>query len=99
MVQPLTGQFNGSVHLGKFAVGHVGVIRDPAKFRRVIEVPAESLRNPGSFIAVDVAAPGAQPMPSEELLGDIVETNLIAETDPNIVIRIGMQPPFAADRG
>jgi hypothetical protein len=38
-------------------------------------------------------------MPSEELLGDIVETNLITETDPNIVIRIGMQPPLAADRG
>jgi hypothetical protein len=72
MVQPLTGQFSGSVHLGKFEIGNVGVICDPAKFRRVMEVPAERLRNPGSFIVVDVAAPGAHPMPSEELLGDIV---------------------------
>ena len=54
MVQPLTGLFSGSVHLGKFAIGNVGVICEPFKFSSVIEVPAERLRNPGSFIAVEL---------------------------------------------
>lgn len=93
-VQPVTGQFRGSVHMGKFVVSNVGVICEPAKFRCVIEVPIERLRSPDSFIAVDVVEPGAQPMPAAELLGDIVQEAIITETNPNIVIRLGMQRPL-----
>ena len=90
--QPLTGQFRGTEHLGKFNVKVSEVICDPNKFTEVMELPADELAPRDSFVAVDLVAPGGKPMPEEELLGKIAREKVFDDTDPQIVIRIGTQP-------
>jgi hypothetical protein len=92
--QSLRGQFRGTEHLGKFNVKVVGVICDSSKFTKVMEVPADELASRDSFVAVDLVAPGGRPMPEEELLGKIVREKVFDDTDPQIAIRIGTQPPL-----
>lgn len=94
--QPLSGQFSGREHLGKFLVKVSEVICDPNKFTEVMEVPANELEPSDSFVAVDLVAPGAEAMPEEELLGQIVREKVFDKTDPQVVIKIGTQPRDSA---
>jgi hypothetical protein len=92
--QPLTDQFQGAEHLGKFSVGHVGLVCDETKFNDVIEVPAEKLTVSGSFVAIDLVRPGCEPKPAKEMLGDILQEEIIDKTNPHVVVRVGMQASY-----
>ncbi len=83
--QPLTA-FRGTKHLGNFRVGDVGVICDPVKFTKVMEVQAEKLKVRDAVVAVVLVEPGCTPRPPQDLmLDDVVEEKVFDETNPHIV--------------
>ena len=87
-LQPLTGAFRGTEHLGAYA-GHgpksVGAICDPAAFSGVVEVARDVLGPRHGQVVVDLVAPNCEPLSwpnvlQQEVLRDIV---------PWVIIRIG----------
>ncbi len=81
-------EFRGSKHLGNFNVGNVGIVCEPSKYAKVMEVPADRLR--GRVVAVDLIEPSCKPRPPEDsMLYDVVQEVVFDETVPQIGIRIG----------
>jgi hypothetical protein len=94
--QPLKGQFRGTEHLGKFRVGHVGMTCDRNNYNMVMEVPADTLKSRDYIVGVDLVEPGTRPRSAEDLMfTDIAQEQIIDETVPNIVLRVGKQLPLS----
>jgi hypothetical protein len=90
-LQPLTGTFRGTVHLGAHC-GHgpkrVGAKCDPSAFDGVVEVPPGVLGPRDGTIVVDLVEPGCQPIswPFTQL----VVTEVFRDFVPWVVIRVGV---------
>ena len=87
-LQPLTGTFRGTEHLGQ-AGGHgpksVGAICDPTAFNGILEVPPGVLGPRNGGVIVDLVEPGCEPM---SVPNTVVQEKVFRETVPWIVIRI-----------
>jgi hypothetical protein len=86
-LQPLTGKFKGTEHLGIHG-GHgtsVGAICDPADFNGVVEVPIGVLGPKDGMVLVDLVEPGYKPLPHP---GKIVQEKVFNDFVPHVVIRI-----------
>jgi hypothetical protein len=86
-LQPLTGAFRGTEHLGAKA-GHgpksVGVVCDPTAFSGVVEVPAGVLGPRHGDVIVDLVEPGCEPLSWP----NIVRQEVFQDIVPWVVIRI-----------
>jgi hypothetical protein len=86
-LQPLTGTFRGTEHLGGNA-GHgpksVGAICDPADFSGVVEVAPGILGPRDGDIVVDLVEPGCKPIP----WSNVVRQEVFKDTVPWVVIRV-----------
>lgn len=94
--QPLTSTFRGVEHIGMFA-GHgpkvVGALCDRAMFSEVMEVPRGILGPRDGFVAVDLVEPGLDPI---DLFNPVIQTKVLRDSVPWIVIRIGQQARLKA---
>jgi hypothetical protein len=85
-LQPLTGAFRGTAHLGIYA-GHgpkkVGAICDPTAFSGVIEFPPGVLGPVHGAVAIDLIEPGYDPMPFDHII-----RRDFSDTLPWLVVRI-----------
>lgn len=86
-LQPLTGKFTGTEHLGIYG-GHgteIEVVCDPAHFNGVVEVPLGILEPFKGMILVDLVEPGYKPLSHP---GEIVIEETFKDFLPHVVIRI-----------
>jgi hypothetical protein len=86
-LQPLTGTFRGTEHLGGNAghgPKHVGAICDPADFSGVVEVAPAVLGPRHGTVVVDLIEPGCDPIPSP----NVVQQAVFRDAVPWVVIRI-----------
>jgi hypothetical protein len=86
-LQPLTGKFTGTEHLGAHA-GHgtsVGAICDPADFNGVVEVPTGILGPRNGAVLVDLVEPGHKPLSHP---AKIVREEVFKDFLPHVVVRI-----------
>jgi len=87
-LQPLTGQFKGTEHLGAHG-GHgpksVGAICNPDAFNGVVEVHPGTLGPRDGDVVVDLVEPDCEPL---SWPGVIVDQKIFRDTIPWIVIRI-----------
>jgi hypothetical protein len=85
--------FRGCEHLGMFG-GHgpksVGAICDPNKFSGIVEVPDGILGPKHGFVAVDLVAPGSDPI---NLFNPVLFAEVFKEAEPWLVIRVGTHAP------
>jgi hypothetical protein len=86
-LQPLTGTFRGTEHLGVYA-GHgpksVGAICDPAAFSGVVEVARDVLGPRHGQVVVDLVAPKCEP----SFLPNMVQQEVFRDNVPWVIIRI-----------
>ena len=89
--QPLTGSFHGIEHLGVYA-GHgpkgVGAICDPNYFSGVIEIGPGILGPVHGNVAVDLVAPGCEPMDLMMSEHKEVARQEFRDAIPLVVIRV-----------
>lgn len=89
--QPLTDSFSGTEHLGVFG-GHmpktVGAICAPKDFSGVIEIAPGILGPVHGCVAVDLVAPGCEPMRDPVLDHRLVESKEFCDAVPHVVIRV-----------
>lgn len=88
-LQPLTGQFRGTEHLGGYG-GHgksIGAICDPKAFSGIVEVAPGVLGPRNGTVVVDLVEPGCEPIswPFSHLLRQEVFRDAL----PWVVIRVG----------
>jgi hypothetical protein len=89
-LQPLTGPFRGTAHLGAHA-GHgpkgVGAECDPGAFNGVVEVPPGVLGPSHGMVVVDLVEPEHEPL--EWPFKGPVQQKVFCDFVPWVVIRIG----------
>jgi hypothetical protein len=86
-LQPLTGTFRGTEHLGAnmgHSAEHVGAICDPTDFSGVVEVRAGILGPRHGAVVVDLVEPGSEPIAWD----NVVQRRDFHDTVPSIVIRV-----------
>jgi hypothetical protein len=87
-LQPLTGPFRGTEHLGSFA-GYapkgVGAICDPAAFTGIVEVPLGVLGPRHGSVVIDLVEPGHEPLTWYE---PIVLSMVFRDFVPWVVFRV-----------
>jgi hypothetical protein len=89
-LQPLTGQFRGTEHLGSHA-GHGtgnGAICDPSMYNGIVELPAGILGPRDGSVVADLVEPGCE---SLKLYGTVVREEIFRDFTPWLVIRIELQ--------
>jgi hypothetical protein len=87
-LQPLTGTFRGTEHLGANAghgPKHVGAICNPADFTGVVQVAPGVLGPRDGDVVVDLVEPGCEPLSWPKV---VVQREVFRDTVPWIVIRI-----------
>jgi hypothetical protein len=86
-LQPLTGTFRGTAHLGG-NMGHapkrVGAICNPADFSGVVEVAAGMLGPRHGNVVVDLVEPGCEPIS----WSNVVQQEAFRDTVPWVVVRV-----------
>ena len=87
-LQPLTGTFRGTAHLGAYG-GHgpkgVGAICDPSAFNGVVEIPPGVLGPRDGQVVVDLVEPGCEPL---KWFSPVVQQKIFRDVVPWVVIRI-----------
>jgi hypothetical protein len=87
-LQPLTGPFVGTEHLGGYG-GHggksIGAVCDPTAFSKIVEVGPGVLGPRDGTVVVDLVQPGCEPL---SWPGEVVKEEVLKDAEPWIVIRI-----------
>lgn len=86
-LQPLTGSFQGTEHLGLFAGhGNTGIACDPTKFSAVVEVAPNLLAPFLGMVSVDLVQPGIDPITPVES-ATMVKQDIFKDFNPWVVLR------------
>jgi len=86
-LQPLTGSFHGTEHLGIFGGhGNTGIACDPTKFAAVVEVTTSVLGPFGGVVSVDLVQPGVQPITPLDS-ATMVRQDIFQDFSPWVVLR------------